>query len=149
MSLCAGSQILFWRPAVGSWVYCGCESSLGFRAPELAAVLLDKKWVVKARQKLAPTKAVSGHASPLTSTPAARSLVPLGQYIIQPYFTMGREDQKEEREVLDSIFPDEITGIADHSHYSSRVFVFLIPLTIFRCARHIRHRVPDIDNSRR
>jgi hypothetical protein len=24
--------------------------------------------------------------------------------------TMGREDQQEEREVLDSIFPDEITG---------------------------------------
>lgn len=23
---------------------------------------------------------------------------------------MGREDQQEEREVLDSIFPDEITG---------------------------------------
>jgi RWD domain len=25
---------------------------------------------------------------------------------------MGVEEQKEEREVLDSIFPDEITGIA-------------------------------------
>jgi len=24
---------------------------------------------------------------------------------------MGREEQKEEREVLDSIFPDEITGM--------------------------------------
>jgi hypothetical protein len=26
---------------------------------------------------------------------------------------MGREEQQEEREVLDSIFPDEITGIID------------------------------------
>jgi hypothetical protein len=25
---------------------------------------------------------------------------------------MGIEDQKEEREVLDSIFPDEITGVS-------------------------------------
>lgn len=26
---------------------------------------------------------------------------------------MGREEQKEEREVLDSIFPDEITDVSD------------------------------------
>lgn len=28
----------------------------------------------------------------------------------EPLHKMGREDQKEEREVLDSIFPDEIQG---------------------------------------
>jgi hypothetical protein len=27
------------------------------------------------------------------------------------FVTMGLDEQKEEREVLDSIFPDEITGI--------------------------------------
>lgn len=30
---------------------------------------------------------------------------------------MGIEDQKEEREVLESIFPDEITGMQDTPHY--------------------------------
>lgn len=28
---------------------------------------------------------------------------------------MGLEEQKEEREVLDSIFPDEITGVYQYS----------------------------------
>ena len=27
---------------------------------------------------------------------------------------MGREEQQEEREVLDSIFPDEITDVTEH-----------------------------------
>lgn len=29
---------------------------------------------------------------------------------------MGREEQKEEREVLDSIYPDEITDISESSY---------------------------------
>lgn len=31
---------------------------------------------------------------------------------------MGIEEQKEEREVLDSIFPDEITGILDRDGFT-------------------------------
>ena len=29
---------------------------------------------------------------------------------------MGREEQQEEREVLDSIFPDEITDVTEHEY---------------------------------
>jgi hypothetical protein len=34
------------------------------------------------------------------------------------YGNMGRDEQIEEREVLDSIFPDEITGTCLYSHVS-------------------------------
>jgi hypothetical protein len=36
---------------------------------------------------------------------------------------MGVEDQKEEREVLDSIFPDEITGTLIQSQLQSHFFL--------------------------
>ena len=41
------------------------------------------------------------------------SKAPHHSLTIQPYAngTMGRDEQIEEREVLDSIFPDEITGM--------------------------------------
>lgn len=35
---------------------------------------------------------------------------------------MGREEQIEEREVLDSIFPDEIIGSPTHAGYSDGEF---------------------------
>lgn len=51
---------------------------------------------------------------------------------------MGLEEQREERDVLESIFPDEITG---------EVFPFLTahprPNTDF-LSRYLRHRVSNI-----
>ena len=32
------------------------------------------------------------------------------------FYTMGREEQVEEREVLESIFPEELTGIHLFTH---------------------------------
>lgn len=44
---------------------------------------------------------------------------------------MGREDQVEEREVLDSIFPEEITGeLCARDGEESLVFVSEFPLTL-------------------
>ena len=42
---------------------------------------------------------------------------------------MGREEQKEEREVLDSIFPDEITGT--QRRREATITVLTPPLQIF------------------
>ena len=42
---------------------------------------------------------------------------------------MGREEQIEEREVLDSIFPDEITGEAIMSTFSIIYLVFVMSST--------------------
>jgi hypothetical protein len=50
---------------------------------------------------------------------------------------MGIDEQKEEREVLDSIFPDEITG-------QLPAIALLIKLTF---ARHFRHSLPNIHRS--
>lgn len=53
---------------------------------------------------------------------------------------MGTEDQKEEREVLESIFPDEITGTQCYICYS--------PIRgISQPTRYFRHVVPDIHNA--
>ena len=60
---------------------------------------------------------------------------------------MGIEEQKEEREVLDSIFPDEITGPQSPAHCQQ----YMRPpefLTL-RTARHLRQFIPNIRNFRR
>lgn len=66
---------------------------------------------------------------------------------------MGREDQIEEREVLESIFPDEITGklpvhrkaSVDLQDYSKRDALTGKPVSP-RHYRHNRNRVPHINN---
>ena len=55
---------------------------------------------------------------------------------------MGIEEQKEEREVLDSIFPDEITGsLSSASGTCEQKYLTLPP------NRHLGHFVPDIHNT--
>ena len=58
---------------------------------------------------------------------------------------MGREEQIEEREVLDSIFPDEITGESFSLSLSlcSRVRIVTCP-----CIRYFRDIVPYLDSTR-
>ena len=55
---------------------------------------------------------------------------------------MGREEQIEEREVLDSIFPDEITGWA--------CFIPALPYSALTCpcVRYLRDVLPRLHSTR-
>ena len=53
---------------------------------------------------------------------------------------MGIEEQKEEREVLDSIFPDEITGIMLRGRSMGRRILTFFP-------RYLRHSLPNRNRS--
>lgn len=55
---------------------------------------------------------------------------------------MGREEQIEEREVLDSIFPDEITGEISVSIPAVNAHALTLPF------RHFRHRISYKNNPR-
>lgn len=57
---------------------------------------------------------------------------------------MGREEQNEEREVLDSIFPDEITG-------ESLLLWCVYDRRVLRCPciRYLRDVLPRVDSIRR
>lgn len=62
---------------------------------------------------------------------------------------MGREDQKEEREVLDSIFPDEITGTAPFFYSLLYRPQGIIPLTNSSDISDTEYRISitlDVDN---
>ena len=50
--------------------------------------------------------------------------------------SMGIEEQKEEREVLDSIFPDEITGTNEWAPVQEYTLT---------SSRHFRYGLPSID----
>lgn len=62
--------------------------------------------------------------------------------------TMGREDQIEEREVLDSIFPDEITGMLQ-TNFAGGAKSYSFSFTNKKLiTRHIRKLIPSINHPR-
>ena len=82
----------------------------------------------------------------LTASPHLIPRSKLGHLACQPPHSlkshipvMGREEQTEEREVLDSIFPDEITGSLP-SYYPISQTNSLTP----RNNRHLRNRIPRL-----
>lgn len=61
---------------------------------------------------------------------------------------MGREDQIEEREVLDSIFPDEITGMLQ-TNFAGGAKSYSFSFTNKKLiTRHIRKLIPSINHPR-
>lgn len=56
---------------------------------------------------------------------------------------MGREEQIEEREVLDSIFPDEITG----ESYPAWFMYDSSVLMTCPCIRYLRDILPRLDST--
>ena len=81
----------------------------------LENLLSDSRWLFvaeKAAQKFPKSQNLGGPSTTDVGRdrdfPAKRKPQCIAQ--IYPIVAMGAEDQKEEREVLDSIFPEEITG---------------------------------------
>jgi len=81
-------------------------------------------------------------ALPTAEFPAngSLSIIALQVHVWAPTTAMGVEDQQEEREVLESIFPEEFIG-KDHAQMQTSPL-----LSAVRC---FRNRVPNIGEARR